>query len=110
MAERRQRGLVVVALVATGLALPAGAAAAAPAGDAKASSHRGGSVPCHRTVKPSRRCHVRATFRVRGGWLGRASQTRSELLGSRGVDPEHLAPAAIQAYGPVTLGREGLVR
>ena len=110
MAERRQRGLVVAALVATSLALPAGAAAAAPAGDANASSHRGGSVPCQRTVRLSRRCHVRATFRVRSGGLGRASQTRSELLGSRGVDPEHLAPAAIQAYGPVTLGREDLVR
>jgi len=104
MAERRHRGLVVAALVATSLALPAGAAAAAPAGDAKASSHRGSSVPCHR------RCHVRATFRVRGSGLGRARQERSDLLGSRGVDPEHLAPAAIQAYGPVTLGRDGLVR
>ena len=110
MAERRHRGLVVAALVATSLALPAGAAAAAPAGDANASSYRSSSAPCHRTVRLNRRCHVRATFRVRGSGLGRARQERSDLLGSRGVDPEHLAPAAIQAYGPVTFGRDGLVR
>ena len=73
----RLRCLVVAAVAAAVLALPAGASAAKPHGKqaCRSAAHK---------AKPPRRCQ---------------SRPRPQ---SRGTDPEHVAPAAIMDAGPAT--------
>ncbi len=81
---------------------------------------RGAQLLQRRTARLDRRCHFRVTFRVTREQIGDATRlavvqrrgssratatvrvppAASDLLGSRGLDPGHVAPAAIQPYKP----------
>lgn len=82
--RRVQRCFVLAAAVAVLLAVPSAAAAKA------------------------RERSVYSTSRVHSGQI-RMSPPRFALLGSRGLDGEHLAPASIVVLKPWTRSRKGLV-
>jgi hypothetical protein len=86
VADRRQR-LAVAAIAAALVALPA------PPAQARAKC---GAAKAHHKAKP---CRAGIGLRPRV----------SPALGSRGLDPGHVAPAAIEAY-PVAVRLNGVLR
>jgi hypothetical protein len=89
-------------------------------GQVSLSLKRGTQLLQRRIARLDRRCHFRVTFRVTREQIGDATQlvvvrrrggsrttatvrvptAASELLGSRGIDPGHVAPAALEPYAP----------
>jgi hypothetical protein len=102
MTERRQCWIVVAAVAAALFVLPA----SAPAAKTKRTC-RAAEAAQHQHQRGA--CRLRSVARVRGGAQLRVRARTAEPRGPRGVDREHLAPLGIQAYGPATLGRDGLV-